>query len=427
MKMILQGCLVVASLLFSGCQLGTEEVSINSSADAAASKAKAGAAPTANAGSDQTVALSAGQILLDGGKSSASGNTSISGYAWSQVSGPSTGTFSSPFTVTTAYSPLSAGTYTFRLKVTASNGKISTDDVVITVVSDTVIPPAPASNVLFYGPFNNVTVAPNSSNTGMTMTGWEDLLKVYGINNYSLNNIGGVDYAFQQIVTDPAGSGRKVMWAQVLDDDPSVSGTTRAQLSVRFNSVDLGIYHTSHRMYIHPDVDHLRNYPDKVDWFTIYEIWNEDGISKGIFPDGDPAGSSRISFHTYKDAGIGAPFYWDITAEYMQPSTVRFDNIFTQTNRTVPVPIGKWFKLDLWLKRGDSSNGRLVITITPDGGQPIVLFDVRGATQYPGHPELNLYSMQPFKFYLGDKYLDWMRNAGKKLAVCYDEFTLYKD
>ena len=427
MKMILQGCLVVASFIFSGCQLGTEEVSLNSSDDAAASKAKAGAAPSANAGSDQTVALSAGQILLDGGNSSASGNTVISGYAWSQVSGPSTGVFSSPSSVTTAYSPISAGTYTFRLKVTASNSKTSTDDVVVTVISDTVTPPQPVSNVLFQGLFNNVTVTPNSSNTGMTMTGWENLLNVPGINNYTLNNIGGVDYVFQQIVSDPAGSGRKVLWAQVLDDDPSISGTSRAQLSIRFNSVDLGIYHTRHRMYIHPDVDYLRNYPDKVDWFTLFEIWNEDGISKGIFPDGDPAGSSRISFQTFKDAGAGSAFYWNVTAEYMQPASVRFKDIFNVSNRNVPIPIGKWFTLDLWLKRGDAGTGQLVITMTPDGGQPVVLFDVHGATQYPGHPELNLYSMQPFKLYLSDTYLDWMRNAGKKLAICYDEFTLFKD
>jgi hypothetical protein len=79
------------------------------------------------------------------------------------------------------------------------------------------------------------------------------------------------------------------------------------------------------------------------------------------------------------------------------------------------------------MKRGEGSNGKMIISITPDGGPTTVLFDITNTTIYPGHPELQVDSWQPFKLYLDDDYLDWMKANNKTLSIMYNDFKWYEN
>ena len=87
--------------------------------------------PTANAGSNQTVALPASSASLSGSGSDADG--SITGYAWTKISGPSGSTITSPASQNTSVTGLVQGTYVFRLTVTDDDAATGTDDVQVTV------------------------------------------------------------------------------------------------------------------------------------------------------------------------------------------------------------------------------------------------------------------------------------------------------
>lgn len=90
-------------------------------------------APVANAGPDQTIILPVTQVSLSGTGTDADG--SIKTYSWTQVSGPSTATFSSKTVAAPAVSGLSAaGTYTFALVVTDNLNLSGTADQVNVVV-----------------------------------------------------------------------------------------------------------------------------------------------------------------------------------------------------------------------------------------------------------------------------------------------------
>jgi len=86
--------------------------------------------PTVSAGNTQTMTLPASTATLTGTATSASGTT-ITGYAWSKTSGPAA-TITSPSSASTTVTGLTAGTYLFSLKVTASNGLTTTGTVQIT-------------------------------------------------------------------------------------------------------------------------------------------------------------------------------------------------------------------------------------------------------------------------------------------------------
>lgn len=90
-------------------------------------------APTAIAGADKTITLPVSSISLTGSGTDQDGT--ISGFQWTQQSGPSTATMSAATTPVLNLSGLVAGSYVFRLKVTDNGGLSGTDDVAVTVIN----------------------------------------------------------------------------------------------------------------------------------------------------------------------------------------------------------------------------------------------------------------------------------------------------
>ncbi|MFL5741581.1 MAG: carbohydrate-binding protein [Flavisolibacter sp.] len=88
-------------------------------------------APSANAGSAQTITLPVSSVTLNGSGTDSDGT--IQSYAWSQVSGPSTATIGSPAAASTQVSGLIQGSYVFRLTVKDNAGATGTSDVTVTV------------------------------------------------------------------------------------------------------------------------------------------------------------------------------------------------------------------------------------------------------------------------------------------------------
>jgi hypothetical protein len=86
---------------------------------------------TANAGADKTVTLPANSVSLAGSASISSG--SVTGYAWTKIAGPSSGSISSASSATTNVTGLVQGTYKFELKATSNTGLTARDTAQVTV------------------------------------------------------------------------------------------------------------------------------------------------------------------------------------------------------------------------------------------------------------------------------------------------------
>ncbi|RYY64194.1 MAG: hypothetical protein EOO12_10310, partial [Chitinophagaceae bacterium] len=89
--------------------------------------------PVANAGADATITLPTSSTTLNG--SGTDGDGSVTGYSWSQVSGPNTATFSNKTVAGPTISGLVQGSYVFALVVTDNAGATSTADQVTIVVN----------------------------------------------------------------------------------------------------------------------------------------------------------------------------------------------------------------------------------------------------------------------------------------------------
>jgi PKD domain/Secretion system C-terminal sorting domain len=93
--------------------------------------AAANIAPTANAGTDQTITLPTSTVNLSGSGTDPDGT--IATYAWTKISGPTTGTITNPAAAATSVTALVAGVYRFELRVTDNNGATDTDTMQVTV------------------------------------------------------------------------------------------------------------------------------------------------------------------------------------------------------------------------------------------------------------------------------------------------------
>lgn len=95
-------------------------------------------APVSDAGANQTITLPTSSVSLSGAGSS--DDVAVTGYLWTQISGPATATISAATSSSTNMTNLVAGVYFFQLQVT--DGFLTdTDDVMITVNPAVVVPP----------------------------------------------------------------------------------------------------------------------------------------------------------------------------------------------------------------------------------------------------------------------------------------------
>ncbi len=121
-------------------------------------------APTANAGSNQTITLPADSVFLDGSQS-----TGATTYLWTQFSGPSTFTIKTPNKDTTSVTGLVQGVYVFQLSI---NGGSSTSQVTITVnpVPPPVADAGPTQTVVL--PVPSITLDGSGSTGVITSYSW---------------------------------------------------------------------------------------------------------------------------------------------------------------------------------------------------------------------------------------------------------------
>ncbi|GBR76206.1 Por secretion system C-terminal sorting domain-containing protein [Candidatus Termititenax persephonae] len=175
-------------------------------------------APTANAGTDQTITLPTDTATLDGSASSDS-DGSIASYEWTQTAGPVTATISSSGNSSTGVGGLTtAGTYTFQLKVTDNEGAESVDTVTINVYAANIPPTANAGNDQNIKlPVSSVTLSGNaSSDSDGSIASYEwtqtagPVTATISSSGNSSTGVGGLTtagtYTFQLKVTDNEGA-----------------------------------------------------------------------------------------------------------------------------------------------------------------------------------------------------------------------------
>jgi PKD domain/Secretion system C-terminal sorting domain len=172
--------------------------------------------PVANAGSNQSITLPTNSATLTGSGSETNGT--ISSYAWTESSGPSTATIGSASSASTTVSNLVQGTYAFKLTVTDATGATASATVTVTVNPAPVTPGAPVasagSDQTITLPTNSSVLTGSGSETNGTISSYA-WTQVSGPNTAAFGSAGSAtttvsglaqgSYTFKLTVTDATG------------------------------------------------------------------------------------------------------------------------------------------------------------------------------------------------------------------------------
>ncbi len=176
-------------------------------------------------------------------------------------------------------------------------------------------------------------------------------------------------------------------------------------------------FYQSVRVFLHPDFNTLKNYPDKISWFTISEFWNNEW-----WVETEKYGF-RISLGIGKPSAASSDLNFTLSAENAGQKEV-----WRANDTAVKVPVGRWFTMEYYYREGDSANGRFYMAITPQGGKKQVVFDVKNYTHCTYDPAPGgLSGYNPMKMYTSKEVVAFMKEQGKTLQMYWDDFKLWRN
>ncbi len=84
--------------------------------------------------------------------------------------------------------------------------------------------------------------------------------------------------------------------------------------------------------------------------------------------------------------------------------------------------------MEYYLKEGEKENGRFYMTITPDGEEKQVVFDVTHFTHNTSDPSPNGFTgWSPRKLYTSKEVIGFVKSKGKTLQIYWDDFKLWRE
>ena len=127
--------------------------------------------PVVTVSGDQTITLPVNSVTVSGSATDSDGT--IASTNWSQVSGPSTATISSPSSLQTSITSLIQGTYQFALKATDNQGAATSASLKVIVNAPPPLPSKPVANAgsdqIITLPVNSVILSGSATDSGSTI------------------------------------------------------------------------------------------------------------------------------------------------------------------------------------------------------------------------------------------------------------------
>lgn len=243
------------------------------------------------------------------------------------------------------------------------------------------------------------------------------------IGNFSLQFQGGDStMRYVKIVPEPGNPKNKVLHFWL--NEPNVEQSKGRIQANLYNNKGLKEFYQSVRMFLPADFNTVKTYPKEIHWLTIAEFWNNITWSQTV-----PYGF-RITLGIGKSVGE-SELNFIVDAEdckLFADDKQKYTTIWAATNKTVKVPVGKWFTMDYYYKEGNRENGRYYVAITPEGESKQVIFDIKNFTHNTGDPNPDgVTDFNPMKLYTSKDLINYMHSRGKTLQIFWDDFKLWKD
>lgn len=244
------------------------------------------------------------------------------------------------------------------------------------------------------------------------------------IGNFNLQYQGGdTTMRYAKIIPEPGNPGNHVLHFWL--NEPNVEGSKGRIQANLYGNKGMKEFYQSERIFLHSDFNTVRTFPDKISWLTIAEFWNNITWSQTV-----PYGF-RITLGIGKPVATESDLYFILDGQDCQlfpDNSQKYTTLWSRTNTTSKVPIGKWFTLEYYYREGDANTGKFYMAIQPDGEPKQVIFDLTAITHNTKDPQPDgVTDFNPVKLYTSKQLINYMKNQGKTLQIYWDDFKLWKD
>ncbi|MBW2735402.1 MAG: hypothetical protein JRH20_23710 [Deltaproteobacteria bacterium] len=243
---------------------------------------------------------------------------------------------------------------------------------------------------------------------------------------------GTVADRYARLVEDPSKPGNGVLqfWmknATIVDGyKDHKKGRVQTHIDLREATSPVDILYFTQRIYIHPDIALMAQYPETADPWWLSIMLQEYWFGSTFFDHPNPA---RISVYLSYDAS-GKLRLAAHGQKTPSPTNPQWGDLWHSQDPDYGVPTGTWLTLEVGYKRGDAETGRFVITAQAEGEtEPTTIVNVTNWTYNPdallstgtGPVPLTLWS--PQKLYASDNSLHFIRDSGGVAQIYWDDFA----
>lgn len=222
---------------------------------------------------------------------------------------------------------------------------------------------------------------------------------------------------FAKIIPEPGNPDNKVLWYWLDDTYLASENTVKGRVQVDLYRIRGGWreFYQSVRVFLHPDFNVLKDFPQRIRWLTISEFWNNEWWVKD-----EPYGF-RITL------GIGKSVAGPGELEFiLDAQDAGMKQVWKADAPRVRVPVGQWFTMEYYVKEGDKGHGRFWMAITPESKPRQVVFDVTNYTHNTHDPAPNGFTgYNPMKLYTSKELVAFMRSQGKTLQIYWDDLKIW--
>ena len=279
----------------------------------------------------------------------------------------------------------------------------------------------------------NVKVVPRNNDSDIIGTDssvaapndWiRDLDNHPNIGNFNIQYEGGDStMRYARIIPEPKNPKNHVLhfWlnnANVHDTKGRIQGNL-------YGNTGIKEFYQSVRVFLPDDFNAVKEYPREIHWLTIAEFWN------------NITWSQNIPYRFRITLGIGKPvpgksdlfFILDAEdCELFADGKQKYTTVWAESNKTIKVPIGSWFTMDLYYKEGNDETGRFFMSIKPEKAQKKTVFNLKKITHNTQDPNPDgISDFNPMKLYTSGDLIRYMAGRQKSLQIYWDDFKLWKD
>jgi hypothetical protein len=229
---------------------------------------------------------------------------------------------------------------------------------------------------------------------------------------------------FARVVPDEVDPRRRVLRFSLSEPNVTIHWPTGPQHKSRvqteiYGNTELREFYQTVRLRLLPDAAKVKQYPAKIDWFTLMEFWNHAGWTDERYP-------FRFGFHLVKpDPAPGTDLFFATAAQH-QVDAKTYVDVWHRVNTALPVPFGTWLSVEIYFREGDRDHGRFFAAVTPDGGPRTVLFDVKDTTHHPENPApTGMKQFSPLKLYTSAELVDFVKAQGSALEVDWADLEIW--